>query len=115
MWCSYNHNNQNILKSLSWANRYIRKQSIANIKEKKTEIPENVLKKLCPRGSAPGKFYGNTKIHKFLSNDMNNHPLRPIITNIRTVTYKEAKYLAKLLSQLTKSNYTIDSSKQFLN
>ena len=30
----------------------------------KLKLPENIHKKLYPTGSAPGKFYGNAKIHK---------------------------------------------------
>ena len=45
---------------------------------------------------------------------MNQLPLRPIISNIGTATYKTSKYLAKLLAPLTKSKYTIESSKDFI-
>ena len=38
-----------------------------------------------------------------------------MVSNIGTVTYETAKYLAKLLPPLSKSNYTINSTKQFVN
>ena len=41
--------------------------------------------------------------------------MRPILSNIGTATYEIAKYLTKLLSPLSKSNYTINSTKQFVN
>ena len=81
----------------------------------KSKLPENIYKKVYPTGSALGKFYGNAKIHKLSSNDVNDLPLRPIVSNIGTATYETAKYLAKLLSPLSKSNYTINSTKQFVN
>ena len=34
---------------------------------------------------------------------------------IGTATHERAKYLAKLLSPLSKSNYTINSEKRFVN
>ena len=40
--------------------------------------------------------------------------MRPIITNIGTATYKTSKYLAKLLAPLTKSKFTINSTKDFI-
>ena len=45
---------------------------------------------------------------------MNQLPIRPIITNIGTATYKTSKYLAKLLAPLTKSKYTINSTADFI-
>ena len=81
----------------------------------KSKLPENIYKKLYPTGSAPGKFYGNAKIHKLSSNDVDDLPLRPIVSNIGTATYETGKYLAKLLSPLSKSDYTINSAKQFVN
>ena len=81
----------------------------------KSKLPQNIYKKPYPAGSAPGKFYRNVKIHKLSSNNANDLPLRSIVSNIETTTYETAKYLAKLLSPLSKSNYTINSTKQFVN
>ena len=52
----------------------------------KSKLQENIYKKLYPKGSAPGKFYRNAKIHKLSSNDINDLPLRPIVSNIGTAT-----------------------------
>ena len=52
--------------------------------------------------SAPEKFYGNPK---------KDLPLRPIVLNIGTVTYKTGEYFAKLFSSLGKSKYTTNNSK----
>ena len=40
-------------------------------------------------------------------------PIRPIISNLNTATYHLAKYLAKLLSPLSTSEYTVSSGKEF--
>ena len=39
--------------------------------------------------------------------------IRPIVSNIGTATYQLAKYLAKLLSPLSQSQYTVKSTKDF--
>ena len=41
--------------------------------------------------------------------------LRPIISNLGTATYQLAKYLAKLLSPLAQSDYTVTSTDNFIN
>ena len=70
---------------------------------------------LYPTGSCPGKFYGTTKIHRSNSNDkVDQLPIRPIVSNIGTSSYNLARHLAKLLSPLNKSKYTIDSTKHFM-
>ena len=75
----------------------------------------NIYSKIYPAGSAPGKFYGTAKIHKLLPNDtINELPLRPIVSNIGSATCHLSKYLAKLLSPLSKSEYTIKSTKYFV-
>ena len=40
--------------------------------------------------------------------------IRPIVTNINTPTYQLAKYLVKLLSPLSQSDYTVNSAKHFI-
>ena len=44
---------------------------------------------------------------------MEKLPIRPIVSNVNTPTYQLAKYLAKLLSLLCQSDYTVNSTKQF--
>ena len=66
--------------------------------------------------SQPGLFFGLAKIHKMQPNDKNvdNLPIRPVISNIGTATYQTSKYLAELLKPLAKSQYTMDSTDNFL-
>ena len=80
----------------------------------KSKLPENVYKKLYPTGSYPGKFYGNAKVHKLSTNNVDDVTLRPIVSNIGTATYEMAKYLARLLAPLSKSVFTINSTKEFV-
>ena len=42
-------------------------------------------------------------------------PLRPVISNIGTATYELSKYLAGVLKPLTKSEYAVESSKEFVS
>ena len=61
-------------------------------------------KRIYPKSSRPGLFYGTAKLHKLKENDtVESLPLRPIISNEGTATYKTAKYLATLLLLLTSS------------
>ena len=60
------------------------------------------------------KIFMTQKIHKLPTNRfIDNLLLSPIISNIGTKSYQLAKYLAKLLSPLAQSNYTINSTKDF--
>ena len=66
-------------------------------------------------GSCSGKFYGNAKIHKFKLNDkVDQLQIRPTVSNIGTAAYNLARHRAKLLSPLSKSKYTTDSTKHFM-
>ena len=63
----------------------------------------------------PLKVLRHNKIHKLPSNGfIDNIPLRPIILNIDSASYQLAKYLAKLLSSLGQSNYTINGTKYLM-
>ena len=42
-------------------------------------------------------------------------PLRPIISNCGTATYETSRYLAGLLAPLTKNEYTINDTHDFVN
>ena len=64
----------------------------------KLKLPENVYKKLYLTRSYPGKFYGNAKVHKLATNNVDDLILRPIVSNIGTATYETAKYLTSLLA-----------------
>ena len=45
---------------------------------------------------------------------MSNLLLRPIVSNIGTASYQLAKYLDQLLSPLTRSRYTVNSTKDLV-
>ena len=65
-------------------------------------------------GSSPGKFYGTGKVHKLPKNgNVDQLPIRPIVSNIGTTPYQLAKCLAKLLSPLNQSQYIFKSKKRF--
>ena len=42
-------------------------------------------------------------------------PIRPLISNIGTASYQLDKYLVKLLSPLSKSEYTVENKIEFIN
>ena len=47
-------------------------------------------------------------------NNVDRLPLRPIVSNIGTATYKTSKFLAQLLAPLGKSTYTVSSTEEFI-
>ena len=56
------------------------------------------------------------KIHKLPeSGTVDQLPLRPIVSNIGTASYYLAKHLAKGLAPLSKSEYTVQKTKDFVN
>ena len=80
----------------------------------KNRLSSQEYLRLYPSGSCPGKFYETAKVHKISENDtVDEPPIHPIFSNIGTATYDLAKYLAKLLSPLSQSKYTIKNTKQF--
>ena len=82
------------------------------VRKLKSKIAKEEYSKLYPIGSNPGKFYGTAKIQKISYNDtIDQLPLRPIVSNIGTASYHLPKYLAKLLSTLSQSEYTVKISK----
>ena len=57
------------------------------------------------------------KVHKVKPDELDKVgalSLHPIVSNIGTATHKVARYLSELLSPLGKSNYTVDSTKEFV-
>ena len=66
-------------------------------------------------GSSPGKFYGTAKIHKLSQGDqVEKLPIRPIFFIIDTAIYRLAIHLAKLLPPSSTSEYTVNSTKDFI-
>ena len=83
-------------------------QTLRKIKHK---FEENEYKKFYPTGSSSGLFYGTPKVHKLQQQQQQQRleelTMKPIISNIGTATYEIAKYLNKLLTPLSKSDYNI--------
>ena len=91
-------------------------RKVRNILRKiKSKLTINEYKQLYPSGSSPGKLYGRTKIHKLYNDDnVEKLSIRQIISNTGTATYHLAKYLSKLISSLNISEYTVSSTKDFV-
>ena len=80
----------------------------------KNKFTKKLYKKLYPSSSRPGLYFGLAKVHKLKdSRNVDELPLRPVISNIGTATYELSKYLAELLKPLTKSQYSVESTKDF--
>ena len=81
----------------------------------KSKLSINEYKQIYPTGSSPGKLYGRAKTRKLFDRyGIEKLPMHPIIFSLSTATYHLAKYLAKLLSPLSTSKYTVSSSKEFM-
>ena len=81
----------------------------------KSKLSINKYNWRYPTSSSPGKLYETAKIHKLSDRDgIEKLPIHPIISNLNTATYHLAKYLAKLSSPLSTSEYTVSSSKEFM-
>ena len=82
----------------------------------KSKFTELEYCQLYPTGLNAGKSYSTTKLHNLKQRDtVDQRPLRSIVSNCGTASYKLAKNLAKLLSSLSKSQYTVQSTKEFIN
>ena len=81
----------------------------------KTNLKSEEYSRLYPTGSCLGKFYVTAKIHKILPTDnVDKLSVRPIVSNINTSTSELTEYMAKLLSPLSRSQYTVNSTKHFI-
>ena len=72
---------------------------------------ENVYKSLKQRGSRFGILYGLCKVHKKLAHNCPH--FRPIMSAIKTPTYKLPKFLVPLLEPITTNMCTIKNSFAF--
>ena len=82
---------------------------------RKCHLEEKEYKKLHPTGSKLGLFNGTAKVHKLkIGEGLKELTVRPFIFNIGTATYETAKYLNTLLTSLTKSQYNILSTDDFI-
>ena len=86
------------------------------LRKMKKSFDKTTYNTIYPTASRPGRFYGTAKLHKVAEGctNVDQLPIRPIISNIGTATYKTSKYLAKLLAPLAKSKYTINNTKDFI-
>ena len=58
----------------------------------------------------PGYIYGNPKTHK----QQIDPPLRPIISQVGTVTYDIAKWINSIIAPYMPKQYMIDSTNEFI-
>lgn len=105
---------------LSDGNKFIKvdKDPTPQIKKKLRSLIDtvnansNAPRMTLPVGNfEPGYIYGNAKIHK----NQNDPPLRPIISQIGTVTYNIAKQLNSILTPYVPSKYMINSTQEFID
>ena len=69
------------------------------LRKLKRRLTIQEYRQLYPSGSNPGRFYGTAKLHKLSPNGtIEELPIRPIVSNIGTASYRLTKYLAKNLS-----------------
>ena len=67
-------------------------------------------------GTYPGTFDGMAKLYRIDSKGLaDDLYIRPIISNINTASYNLSKCLAKLMTPLSESQNTINSTKEFMN
>ena len=59
----------------------------------------------------PGYIYGKYKIHK----NVDNPPIRPIISQIPSPTYNIAKTLNKLITPFSPTNYSLKDTDELLD
>ena len=108
-------NDDNFTKLTDDPTKSIKRKIQRAIRRIKSKLSKNECNKIYPTGSAPGKLYGTAKVHKMAGNDnIDNLPLRPIISNIGTAPYHLVKHLAKVLSPLSHSEFPVKNAKAFL-
>ena len=55
-------------------------------------------------------------MHKlYLNGNVDDVPVRPIVSNIKTATYNLATFLSKLLAPLHESEFTVKNTKTFVD
>ena len=92
-------------------NQELRISKILRELVEKGSLSKDLYEKLNPTGSQPSIMYGLSKVHK---PTVNNVPkLRPIMSAIKTPTYKLAQYIVELLKPFTSNEYTAKDSFTF--
>ena len=95
---------------------YLERKVQCTLPKVKQKLPTDIYTKLYLTRSSPGKFYGTEKVHKLAINyTLEELPLRPTMSNSNTATYQLTAYLAKILSPLSRLQYTVKSSNKFVN
>ena len=112
------------LEILSSKNVQLLRMTLQNYRNQKYVILERKLKSkvvdqenkhLYPTGSQPDKFYCTVKLHKFpINGNLNNLPLRPVVSKITTSTYNLKVLLSKLLSPLLQPHHNMKTSQDFI-
>ena len=85
---------------------------LKKLKNKNT-ISEETYDKLRPLGSKPGTLYGSAKVPKPFMNGLLS--FRPILLAIGIPTYKLAKLLVAVLSDVTQNRFTVKDSFTFVD
>ena len=62
------------------------------LRKVKSTMPQNVYLKLYLSGSCPRKSYGTIKMNKHLTDNADDFPLRPIISNRRNSSIPDCKF-----------------------
>lgn len=63
--------------------------------------------KLCTKDCTPPRIYGTIKTHK------DNHPIRPVVSNVNTYTAGLSKYINDILNNLERNKIDIKNSEEF--
>ena len=79
----------------------------------KNAITRDIKTTLTPDQPSPARLYGLPKFHKALVGGLPNY--RPSISQIGSPTYKIAKYLLDFISPITKNEYTLKDSFEFVS
>ena len=109
------------LEILSSKNVQLLRMTLQNYRNQKYVIlEENWVvdqenKHLYPTGSQPDKFYCTVKLNKFpINGNLNNLPLRPVVSKITTSAYNLKALLSKLLSPLHQPHHNMKTSQDFI-
>ena len=68
---------------------------------------KEVVDKLTPSGSVPGKLYGRIKIPK------KGYPAQPVVSMINTAEQQLAKFMDRLIKPYIPNQYMLDSTQDF--
>ena len=74
-------------------------------------MSEETRRHLKPVGTRPVIMYGSCKVHRKCVDGC--PPFRPILSALKTPTYKLAKYLVSILEPLTSNKYAVKDSFNF--